>query len=966
MKSVVRLGLICAVLLVLLSCFPLHAQLRYWGNPFVRNFSTEDFNGGIQSWGIAQDDREVIYIANNFGLLEYDGAEWNRYPVNNGTKVRSLYTSKSQGRVYVGSQSDFGYFEPNKRGSLQYFSLKDLIPEQHRNFDEVWRIYEIDGKIYFTTFKNIYIYTPDEKVTVVAPDNPIEFSFKVKNKLYTMEWGVGLTELENGKLKLLPGGEKFTQNRIASILPFDQTHLLIFTVQDGVYLYNGMSAALMKMNDAGVLQHLVINQAVLLKDGTYAVGTQNDGLYIMNKQGALLLHLTKADGLYDNTIHALYQDAHENLWLGLNNGLSLVEISSPFSRIDGSKGVSGAGYAALKLNSNLYLGTTSSLYKADLSKGQNYRPVPNSTGQVYRLRNFHDKLLMGHHTGPYMISHGQARKIADGNGSWDYIQVPDKPEYFVLGSYDGISLLKKEGDGFQLVRKYKGFEESSRVLEFDEQGNLWIAHGYKGVFRLRFESDYSKIKEVGFYNSKHGLPSDQLVNMERLQGKLYFPAFTGIYRFNYKKDVFERDSVFSSYFRPDEHIAEMEEDVQGNIYFISDQRVGVLSLNKFGEPQIKSKEFNTISDRLNDDLPYIKILDLNNVLLGAKDGFIHYDGSKNKTLYPFNTRITKVVNTSFEEDSLLFSERAFKAVDDLRLPYRQNSLSFTYSSSFYERPEKTQYQYYLENFDEAWSAWTSKTEKEYTNLPEGNYVFHVRALNIHGNMSEAKSFAFSVAPPFYRSRLALMVYILLGLFLLGALLYYLEKRFRREKLRIIEDKERALSEKDTEVKEAAKLSEEKILRLKHEKQQSEIEHMNRELASSTFHLINKNELLNNVKLELQSIVKQGELQQQYSEEVKRIIKNIEQNITSDSDWKQFELHFNHVHGDFTKRLQGRYPDMTPQEVKLSTYLRLNLTTKEIAQLLNITVRGVEISRYRLRKRLNLERSDNLTDYILRF
>ncbi|GAB3203660.1 DNA-binding CsgD family transcriptional regulator [Pontibacter aydingkolensis] len=965
MKSVVKFSLIYSVLFVLSSVFPLLAQSRYWGNPFVRNFSTEDFKGGIQSWGIAQDEREVIYVANNFGLLEYDGAEWNRYPVNNGTKVRSLYTSKSQGRVYVGSQSDFGYFETDKLGNLQYFSLKDLIPEQHRNFDEVWRIYEIDGKICFTTFKNIYIYTPDKKITVVAPKNPIEFSFKVKNKLYTMEWGVGLTELESGKLKLLPGGDKFAKSRIASILPFDQANLLIFTVQDGVYLYNGISPVLMKMDDAAVLQHLVINQALLLKDGTYAIGTQNDGLYIMNKQGALLLHLTKADGLYDNTIHTLYQDAHENLWLGLNNGLSLVEISSPFSRIDGAMGVSGAGYAALKIDNKLYLGTTSSLYEAEIGQNHSYKSVPNSTGQVYKLRHYHDKLLMGHHTGPYIIKNGQAQKFAAGNGSWDYIPVPDKPGYFILGSYDGISLLKEDGNDFQLVRKYKGFEESSRVLEFDEKGNLWIAHGYKGVFRIRFAPDYSKIKTTSFFNSKNGLPSDQLVNMERLQGKLYFPALTGIYRFDYSKEIFVKDSVFSSYFKPEEHIAEMEEDVQGNIYFISDQRVGILTLNKFGEPEIRSKEFNTISDRLNDDLPYIKILDLNNVLLGAKDGFIHYDGLKNKTLYPFNTRITKVINTSFDKDSLLFSERAFKEGEKLDLPYKQNSLSFTYSSSFYERPEKTQYQYYLENFDESWSNWTSKTEKEYTNLPEGSYVFHVRAQNIHGNISEAESFAFTVAPPFYRSRLAIVVYIILGLLLLGTLLYYLEKRYRREKLKIIEDKERALSEKDTEVKEVAKLSEKKILRLKHEKQQSEIEHMNRELASSTFHLINKNELLNNVKLELQSIVKQGELQQ-HSEEVKRIIKNIEQNITSDSDWKQFELHFNHVHGDFTKRLQDSYPEMTPQEVKLSTYLRLNLSTKEIAQLLSISVRGVEISRYRLRKRLELDRSENLTDYILRF
>lgn len=200
---------------------------------------------------------------------------------------------------------------------------------------------------------------------------------------------------------------------------------------------------------------------------------------------------------------------------------------------------------------------------------------------------------------------------------------------------------------------------------------------------------------------------------------------------------------------------------------------------------------------------------------------------------------------------------------------------------------------------------------------------------------------------------------------MGAVFYRVEKRYKKERLKIIEDKDRILSEKESEAQEATRLNEQKIMRLEYEKQQAELEHMNRELTSSTFHLLNKNELLNNVKLELQSMVKQGELNN-HNDELKKIVKNIEQNITSDADWKQFELHFNHVHGDFTNRLQEKYPDITPQEIKLSTYLRLNLNTKEIAQLLNISVRGVEISRYRLRKRLSLDRSENLTDFILRF
>ncbi|GAB3818565.1 triple tyrosine motif-containing protein [Pontibacter rugosus] len=758
----------------------------------------------------------------------------------------------------------------------------------------------------------------------------------------------------------------FAQTRIASVLPFDRNLILVFTAQDGIYLYDGQEVQPFQVEKGSELEQLVINQAVMLKDGTFAIGTQDNGLYLMNKQGKLLLHLSRREGLFDNTIHTLYQDEHENLWLGLNNGISLVELSSPFSRIDGTKGVSGAGYAALVSNNQLYLGTNSGLFASQMnSASHSFSLVPNSTGQVYQLRANKKRLLVGHHNGPYTVADNRASKIFSGQGAWDFVEIPSKPGYFILGSYDGISLLQEVDGQLQLVKKYRGFQESSRVLSFDSNGTLWIAHGYKGVFKINFDQAFSKLVSINFYNSKNGLPADQLVGLEHIRNELIFPARYGVYRYHQASDNFRKDEELSSYFHEYEHIIDMEEDIQGSIYFISDERVGKISFDKFGKPLMDDRLFNNIRSRLNDDLQYIRVLDLNNILFGAKDGFIHYNAAKGKAMSGFRTHLTKVINTSQESDSLLLAEHKIAETANLTLPYKLNSLRFIYSSSFFESPEKTQYQYYLENFDKNWSEWTEKTEKEYTNLSEGKYTFHVRARNIYGTVSEAKGFNFVVEPPFYRSRWAFAAYIMAGFFMLGTFFYQVDKRFKREKNQIILAQERKLNQKETEARLATELSEQEINRLRNEKQQSEIDHMNRELTSSTIHLINKNEVLNNVKLELQGMLKEGELNK-HSDELRKIIKNIEQNITSDADWNQFELHFNHVHGDFTNRLQERYPDMTPQEIKLSTYLRLNLTTKEIAQLLSISVRGVEISRYRLRKRLGLDRSDNLTDFILKF
>src|SRR5690554_669112 len=131
----------CYLSLLFLAFFTqAKGQDYFFGTPIIKNFSTEVFRGGIQSWGITQDNREIIYIANNFGLLEFDGVTWNIYPVKNGTKVRSVHIGTND-RIYVGSQADFGFFSPNAVGTLIYHSLADSLPKQFRDFDEVWRIY---------------------------------------------------------------------------------------------------------------------------------------------------------------------------------------------------------------------------------------------------------------------------------------------------------------------------------------------------------------------------------------------------------------------------------------------------------------------------------------------------------------------------------------------------------------------------------------------------------------------------------------------------------------------------------------------------------------------------------------------------------------------------------------------------------------------------------------------------------
>ena len=108
------------------------------------------------------------------------------------------------------------------------------------------------------------------------------------------------------------------------------------------------------------------------------------------------------------------------------------------------------------------------------------------------------------------------------------------------------------------------------------------------------------------------------------------------------------------------------------------------------------------------------------------------------------------------------------------------------------------------------------------------------------------------------------------------------------------------------------------------------------------------------------------LDENHKSGLNHLVKRIDKDINNEKFWKVFDSYFDEVHQDFLTRMKEKHPDLSPKELRLSAYLRMNISTKEIATLMNISVRGVEVSRYRLRRKLNIDRDTNLTEYILKF
>ncbi len=925
--------------------------------PYIDNYSSDIYKAGIQNREIAQAVDGRMYISNNLGLLEFDGRNWRLYGVKYGTKVRSIHIKED--RVFVGSQNDFGYFESNNTGALIYTSLADSLDAANRNFDETWKVYGSNELIYFCTFTNIYEYDGNQIKTITS-EYPLEISFWIDHELIVQQWDVGLTKIIDQQLQLIPNGEFFKNKRVSSILPYNREKWLISTFNNGVYLYNQLSGEIKGLEMPFLPSNVTINTTLRLRDGNLAFGTQNSGLYLVSPENELVKHLDMDKGLMDNTINSLHEDKEGSLWLSLNNGISRVDINSPISFIDERAGISGAGYASLKSNSTYYLGTNNGLYQVNETDVQF---IPNSSGQVYSIQEINNNILVGHHEGPMLLDKGRVRILDDEKGTWLFLPLPDNSGKMLTGTYLGINKVQLgKANSFE---KFSDFEESSRVMAFDDR-DLWITQVYKGAFKLSFDSDMENIASINLYNSNKGFPTDFLINVFEINGELLFTSESGFYRYNASKDLFEREDEFNYHIGTESIIVDMDEDVLGNIYYLEAKGIGKLEPISTGGYKNNSSSFGKVSNLWNDDLGNISALDSDQILIGARQGFILYEPRKDiKSNSEFSTQFSRI-RLLGKQDSLLYQGHGEFAMDNEPIfNYANNSIAFDYFAPHFESGQKTTFQYKLENYDQEWSEWTSTDFKEYTNLKEGEYSFMVRAKSIYGDTSTPIHYTFEIKPPIYRTTGAYLFYGT-GTLLLIFLGFKTQDHRHKEETKALEDsKNQQLDAKQKEIKDITEKSEQEIVELKNANLQAELNLKSQALTSSAMNLIQKNELLNQVKNTLKTMDK-SELTSESNTQVNRLIKSIDRDLASAEEWTQFEENFDQVHGNFITRLKEAYPKLTPQEIKFSAYLRMNLNSKEIANLLNISVRGVEIGRYRVRKKLELERKDNLSDFLMRF
>lgn len=889
---------------------------------------------------ISQSEDACMYIANNKGLLEYNGAQWKLYKSPNETIMRSAKVIGN--RVYTGCYMNFGYWERNATGSLEYTSLSDELNVEMLEDEQIWEIIQLDQWVLFQSLNRIYTFHTETKtLKTIEAAQTITKLYKIEGELYFQVLNEGLYTIENGEKRLVSDHEILRNNRIVGL--YAKEHQKLIITRDGNWFtFDENGLKILQLPYQQQYKQKSVYTSLQLKDGSFVLGTISKGILLISETGELLYHIGQANGLGDNTALSLFEDIDGNVWVGLDNGINCINIKEPFKYYDDQKGRLGTIYTSVIHEGTIYLGTNQGLFYKEANKTTDFNFIEGTNGQVWCLRVLGDQLFCGHDLGTFLIEKFTAQKITNVEGTWDIKAVPGNENMIIQGNYDGLYLLIKQNDSWTLSHKLKGFNISSKHFEWASATKILMNHEYKGVYELILDEKYQEVLKFTKNETIQKSPNSSLIQFDQT---IYQANKNGIFGYNLETATFQKDSMLSTIFENDEYTSgKLIVDNVGYLWAFTNNYINYVTKEKLNG-NFKVQRIAIPQSLRNEMQGYENIshLEGKNYLLGTSNGYITID------LASMNSKVYEIVINSITNWKLSGNIKQIPLATESEFNANTNFLEFMYSIPAYNKYEVAEYSYQLKGLYDKWSEWSTRSKVAFENLPHGSYTFLVKARINNQVTANTASYAFVINRPWYLSNLAILIYGILTILLFTGLNSFYKNYYKKQRERLLEKTTRDLALKELEAQK-------EIIQLKNSQLNSDIEAKNRELAIATMNMIKKNETLNSIKTELNK--------QDGTKSVSPVIRLIDKNINNAEDWKFFEEAFNHADKDFFKKVKELHPQLTANDLRLCAYLRLNLSSKEIAPLLNISVRSVEIKRYRLRKKINLDREINLNDYFL--
>lgn len=933
-----------------------------WNN-YIINYNKSLYGKGSQTWEINFYGDNWVYFANQSGMLQYDGNHWAVFPLNNDSDVRSVLPSNTQQRIYVGGISEFGYFEPGENGRLVYNCLSDSISERERAIGNVWGIHEADNILYIQGDNRVIKYL-NGKFTSIDAGCKIDCSDMVKGVLY-VGTDKGVMVLIGNTFFPLRGSEQLMTKRIRGIIPHT-TGVIVVTAYDGLFHCDGELCVPLK---TGVENFLSENEIFCVADSgdLIALGTVHKGVVLVNRSTREVKYFNENNGLQNNTVLSLAFDPRGNLWAGMDNGIDYVCLSSSLTNLYTYPYSFGTGYDAILAGGYLYLGTNRGLFytKYPVVMGADrtdIHPIPHSSGQVWDLQQIGNQIFCMHDRGLFLVDGFSLKKIGQISGAWSCRLVTGTDDKMYVGVYDGLYLLQKTAGEWNVVHRISGTSDSFRFFEQESAQVLWMSDQNR-CMRIELDPTLTRVVKQTFFDEKNGLLSDKNIRINKINDKIYFSTLDGVYAYNHYTGRMERSDEINSRLNGTKPYYSIKE-YGGHLIGLNRHEIcisNMVTYKRGASTYILPLDMSTVE--LVRGAETLVPLSDSLIVLPNDNGFTLAQIPIQKPRKDYSKAVhIRNVFISYPKDSLIYTDNFLGEKTSPKVPYSQNAVRFEYGITSFTHGEDVSYQYRFDNG--GWSDFTKSTLKEYSNLAEGSHTFHVKAVFADA-MSATDSFTFQILPPWYRTSIAYLCYLFMFTALMWGVYKWDDVRVKLKKQQIVAEKDKELQEKEKEFETENARKERQIIQLEKDKLEHDLQYKSQEMANLMINFVRKNEILTEIKSDLfKAISATKENSRRDIKQLLLVVSNkIDSNIKSDDVLKRIEEQFDLVHNNFMKRLQEKHPELSLNERMMCAYIKMDLSSKEIAPLLNISVRGVETVRYRIRKKLLLEREGNLTDYL---
>ena len=781
--------------LFLLLALPLFAQQanhrlnQIWEKslPFITSYTTSDYKAAVQNWGLIQGNDGIMYAGNNSGIIEYDGTNWKLLKTALGNPVRSL-AKDQKGRIYAGGTDEIGYLAPDSRNEMVFHPIQEKLTSADRNFGTAWFTFVIGTTTFFVCDHHILQWASG-KFKVLHEQNMIGFSWVIDGILYVDVSGRGLMKMQGDLLVLVGGGEQFKGMGLTGLFPYDSGQLLAVGLKKQVFLYDGKNLTALRSGDQNVILPDVVYHGTRLTNGDYAFGTTGSGLFVMDKSGRFKLQISRREGLNSDAVYAVFEDAEGDIWLATDNGLNRIELNSPVRLLNEKHQLDENPFDLEFFNDKIYTSNSKGLFQLnEISDGflsrLAFRKINGVDNLTLHCQSVGNELIISNYDGIFSLDKNEKLMQI---GKENVVRVeeadPKTAQHHLLFGTDGYGVgeLIYSNGAWQMGKKRLNIKTNAETFARTAEGKVFINTRRNGIYEMSWleKKDVNTLSDqykVVHHNVSNGLSSNTIRSVQKVGNTIYAATDLGAHRYNSKAGVFEKDSTLTSVTRPYEGswINEIVEG-RGGEFWLAVYHNFNSHVFKCGNHLPKKL---AVSGRFGDAL-ITKIWDSQEgiVLFGSNKWIVLYDENR-----PFNSKnifktlIRKVIAN---KDSVIsFSGGTAGAP----LSYKNNNLRFQFSLPGYDLSAKNEYQYFLEGFDENWSAWSGESFADFTNLPEGNYVFHVRGRNVYGEISKEDAFGMTINAPWQRTWWAYCLYVLALTGLVRVIVIYRGRKLQSEKM----------------------------------------------------------------------------------------------------------------------------------------------------------------------------------------